>query len=144
MNWKSEAIKELKNYSQRKVATDNIKERIKTLEEQYVSLKGVSIGEPVMGGFSRQEEKMLDNITERENLKFNLLIVEKLNALTEKGLGELTERERLVLEGFYFFECNNHVETLCRKMNVEKSTLYRIKDEALRKFTLSMYGIAEI
>ena len=144
MNWKPEAIKELKNYSQRKVAADNIKERIKTLEEQYVSLKGISIGEPVMGGFSRQEEKMLDNITERENLKFNLLIVEKLNALTEKGLGELTERERLVLEGFYFLECNNHVETLCRKMNVEKSTLYRIKDEALRKFTLSMYGIAEI
>lgn len=144
MEWKLKATKELKNYPQRKASEENIKERIKILEEQYTSLRGVSIGEPVMGGLSRQEEKMLNNISERGDLKFSLKIVEELNTLTEKGLSALTERERYVLEGFYFGECHNHVETLCRNMNVEKSTLYRIKDEALRKFTLSMYGTVEI
>ena len=144
MNWKAEAVRDLKCYTQRKSSIENIKERIKMLEEQYVSLRGVSTSEPVMGGLSKQEEKMLDNISERERLKFSLKIAEELNGLTEKGLKSLNEREKKVIEGFYILECHNHVETLCQKMNIEKSTLYRIKDEALRKFTLSMYGVVEI
>ena len=144
MNWKMEAIRELKSYPQRKKSIENVKERIKMLEEQYTSLRGVSTSEPVMGGFSKQEEKMLDNISERERLKITLKIAQELNKLTEKGLEALNERERKVINGFYISECHNHVEMLCQNMNIEKSTLYRIKDEALRKFTLAMYGTVEI
>lgn len=144
MNWKAEATRDLKSYPQRKQAVDNLKERIEILEEQFVSLKGVSVGEPVRCGLSKQEQKWLDNISERERLGFSLKIAEELIRLTEKGLEALTERERKVLEGFYINPQDNHVDLLCEELHFEKSSLYRLKDDALRKFTIAMYGTVEI
>ena len=97
-----------------------------------------------MGGMSRQEEKMLDNISEREKLSSSLKITEDLVKLTEKGLEVLEKRERQVLEGFYFERSENNVERLCEKFHLEKTRLYEIKDIALRKFTIAMYGTVEI
>jgi len=144
MNWRAEAVKDLKSYPQRKESIENIKERIRILDEQFTSLRGVSTSEPVMGGFSRQEEKMLDNISERERLGFSLKVAESLIALTEKGLETLDKKERAVLEGFYIHREDNHIDVLCEKLHFEKSRLYEIKDNALRKFTMAMYGTVDI
>lgn len=144
LNWKKEAANDLKSYPQRKKSLVNIRDRIKLLEEQFTSLKGISMDTPVMGGMSRQEEKMLNNISERECLSFSLKITEGLVELTEKGLEVLEKRERQVLEGFFFEKSDNNVERLCEKFHLEKTRLYEIKDIALRKFTLAMYGTVEI
>lgn len=144
MNWKVEAVRDLKTYSQRKESVENIQERIKVLDEQFKSLKGISADEPVMGGMSKQEEKWLDNIAERERLSFSLKIAEALVELTEKGLDVLDDRERQILEGFYINHTENHVDVLCDELHFEKSRLYQIKDKALRKFTIAMYGTVEI
>lgn len=144
MNWKKEAANDLKSYPQRKKSLTNIRERINLLEEQFVSLKGISTDTPVMGGMSRQEEKMLNNISERECLEFSLKITERLVELTEKGLEVLEKRERQILEGFFFEKTDNNVERMCEKFYLEKTRLYEIKDIALRKFTIAMYGTVEI
>ena len=144
MNWKKEAANDLRTYLQRKASCENIKERIEILDEQFVSLKGISADAPVKGGLSRQEEKMLDNIYERESLLLSLKVTETLVELTEKGLSMLNETEKAVLKGFYFENLENHVEKLCERFSVEKSTLYRMKDSALEKFTRSVYGIVEL
>ena len=144
MNWRKEAANDLRTYPERKAAIENIRERIEVLEEQFTSLKGISTDTPVMGGMSRQEEKMLDNISEREKLSSSLKITEDLVKLTEKGLEVLEKRERQVLEGFYFERSENNVERLCEKFHLEKTRLYEIKDIALRKFTIAMYGTVEI
>ena len=144
LNWRKEAANDLRTYPERKAAIENIRERIEVLEEQFTSLKGISTDTPVMGGMSRQEEKMLDNISEREKLSSSLKITEDLVKLTEKGLEVLEKRERQVLEGFYFERSENNVERLCEKFHLEKTRLYEIKDIALRKFTIAMYGTVEI
>ena len=144
LNWKKEAVNDLRTYPQRKESIENIRERIAVLEEQFTSLHGVSADTPVMGGMSRQEEKMLNNISEREKLTSSLKIAEDLVKLTEKGLAVLDKRERQVLEGFYFEKSDNNVERLCEKFHLEKTRLYEIKDIALRKFTIAMYGTVEI
>lgn len=144
MNWKAEAGKDLKTYPQRKAAVENIKEKIKVLDEQFKSLKGISAGEPVMGGASKQEDRWLDNISERERLSFSLKIAVALVELTEKGLEALGERERQILEGFYMQRAENNIEKLCERFHFEKSRLYELKDNALKKFTIAMYGTVEI
>ena len=144
MNWRAEAKRDLQTYPQRKAAVENIKEKIKILEEQFTSLKGISAGEPVMGGTSKQEDKWLDNISERERLGFSLKIAEALVELTEKGLEVLDDRERKILEGFYMRREDNHIEKLCERFHLEKTRLYEIKDNALKKFTIAMYGTVEI
>lgn len=144
MNWKAEATKDLKTYPQRKEAVENIKEKIKVLDEQFISLKGISAGEPVMGGASKQEDKWLDNISERERLNFSLKIAEALVELTEKGLSVLDDREYQILESFYIKRADNHIENLCERFHLEKTRLYELKDNALKKFTIAMYGTVEI
>lgn len=144
MNWKAEAVKDLKNYPQRKNAIESIKAKIKVLDEQLISLKGISTSEPVMGGMSKQEEKWLDNISEREKLGFSLKIVEALVEIIEKGLAALDERECAILKSFYIERRERHIEELCEEFHFEKSRLYQLKDNALRKFTIAMYGTVEI
>lgn len=144
MNWKSEATRDLKTYPQRKESVENIKEKIRILDEQFKSLRGISAGEPVMGGASKQEDKWLDNISERERLSFSLKIAEALVELTEKGLDVLDDRERQILEDFYMKRVENHVEKLCERFHLEKTRLYELKDCALKKFTIAMYGTVEI
>ena len=144
MNWKSEAIRDLKIYPQRKKSIENLKEKIKILDEQFKSLKGINSDEPVKGGMSRQEEKWLENICERERLTFNLEIAESLVLLTEKGLEVLDEREKEVIKGFYIQKIDNHIDVLCDRLCIEKTRLYEIKDNALRKFTVAMYGVVEV
>lgn len=144
MNWKKEAVSDLCTYLQRREALENIRDRIEILESQFTSLKGISTDTPVMGGMSRQEEKLLSNISERERLQASLKITEELVKLTEKGLEVLDKRERQILEGFYFERVENHVEKLCDRFHLEKTRLYELKDIALKKFTIAMYGTVEI
>ena len=144
MDWKTEAIKDLKSYPQRKEAIKNLKARIKILEDKFISLKGISIEEPVRGGMSRQEERWIDNIAERERLEMSLNIAQEMVDLTERGLEVLDERERQVIDGLYIEPSGAGVDFLCDSLNMAKSSLYRLKDEALRKFTLAEYGTVEI
>ena len=144
MNWKKEAANDLRTHPQRKEAVINTQERIKALEEHFISLKGISTDTPVMGGMSRQEEKMLDNIAERERLTESLKIAKKLVELTEKGLSVLDERERKIIDGFYFEKSDNNVERMCEKFHLEKTRLYELREIALKKFTIAMYGTVEI
>ena len=144
MNWKKEAANDLRTYLQRKESLKNTQERIKALEEQFVSLKGISTDTPVMGGMSQQEEKMLDNISERERLTASFKIAKKLVDLTEKGLDVLDDRERQIIEGFYFEKSENNVERMCAKFHLEKTRLYELREIALKKFTIAMYGTVEI
>ena len=144
MNWKTESTKELKIYSIRKESLKSIKERIKILEALSVSLKGISTDTPVMGGMSRQEEKLLNNIVERGNLLESFKVTARYVALTEKGLSALDERELEIIDGFYFSKTDNNVERMCAEFHLEKTRLYELREIALKKFTIAMYGSVEI
>lgn len=144
MNWKREAIEDLRRYSARKRSVENLQMRLNLLEEQYISLRGVSASEPVMGGVSKQEEMWIQNISEREKLRFSLKIALELTALTEKGLEVLDERELEIIRFFYIEPRSKNVDEICRKLFLEKSRVYQIKDEAIRKFVTAEYGAVEI
>lgn len=144
MNWKREAIEDLRRYSARKRSVENLQMRLNLLEEQYISLRGVSASEPVMGGTSKQEEMWIQNISEREKLRFSLKIARELTALTEKGLEVLDERELEIIRFFYIEPRSKNVDEICRKLFLEKSRVYQIKDEAIRKFVTAEYGAVEI
>lgn len=143
MNWKTEAVYELKSYATRKSACENIREKIKILEAQAIALNRISSDEPVMGGSSKAEDKLINNIVERELLKENLTILERALILTERGLASLNDREREVLNGFYINRTSTYIDELCYRFNIEQAQVYRIKNEALRRFTLAMYGVIE-
>ena len=138
------AIADLRVYEKRKAAVGNLEERIKILNEQYVSLRGLSNSAPVMGGANRQEDAWINNIAERGQLETNLKIVKSLVGLTEKGLASLTDAQRLILELFFINRAQGYKEILCDRLCIEQSRLYELKDRAIKDFVIGMYGIVEL
>lgn len=144
MDWKRSAIEDLRNYRHHKDSLENIPSRIVALRDQYVAIKGgMSDGTPVQGRGSTIEDRMLSNITERERLSHNYRAAQRLVELIERGLNGLDDRERKVLEGMYMGAGRGNVDKLCDELGYEQRQIYRIRDAALHKFTVSMYGITD-
>jgi hypothetical protein len=144
MNWKDVAIDDLERFERQKQALANISARLDVLEDCYTSLKSVATDKtPVQGGSTPIEDKLLSNLVERERLKHTYKATKKLVELTEKGLGRLNEDEKRTLELFFIHRHKYHVERLMEELGYEKTRIYSLKDSALYKFTISMYGLPE-
>lgn len=144
MNWKYEAIDKLKGYKAHKRALENIPREIKWLEGAFVSIRSATTDStPVSGGGSTREDTLLSNIAHREELERTLKQAKAWVKMVDAGLEVLDDEERLVLDRFYIHRAKGNVDRLCEELNVEKATVYRRRDAALRQFTLALYGVTE-
>lgn len=144
MNWKYEAMEKLKEYNAKKRALENIPGEIKRLESAMQSIRSAtSDGSPVNGGGNGREGMYLSNIVCREELERSFEQAQMWVNLVDAGLEILSEEERLILDMFYINPAKGNVDRLCGELGVEKPTVYRRKDAALRHFTICLYGCAE-
>lgn len=144
MKWTECAITDLRKYSGMKESLKNIPERIYVLELRFQSIKSTTTDStPVQGGGSHMEDTMLDNIVERERLKILYQADIRMVRLVERGLKSLSDEERTVIQLFYISRAEDYINRLIKELKYEKSQIYRIKDEAIYKFTICMYGIEE-
>lgn len=144
MNWKKEAIEDLKRYTCRKEGCLNVADRIRTLNADLNGVRAVySDAVPNHGGGSKMEDWRINAIMERDRLKINYANLKKLVQLTERGLSQLNEDERRVLDRFFVHRGGRHVDELMEELCYEKTRVYELKDEALYKFTVAMYGMVE-
>lgn len=146
MDWRKISIERLKDYENRKAALLSIPEQLETLELEFTSIRAATTdGQEIKGGGgSKIEDSLINNIVKRDELKRNLKIVKNEVAVTERGLKGLTADEEKILNKFYINRVHGHVELLCEELNFEKSRVYAIKEDALKKFTLACYGIIEL
>lgn len=145
MNWATVSIQRLKDYEIRRQAIENIAEQIEILEERFTAIRSATTdGTPTPTNANRREEMLAYNISMRDELKNNLSLAKREIALTEKGLAACTEKERKILTSFFIHRTRNHIQQLCDELYVSKTELYRMKDDALRKFTIAMCGIVDV
>ena len=144
MNWKKEAIEKLKEYNARKQAITSIPMEIAQLESAVRGIRSAAAdGVAISGGGSGREDMLLSNICKREELKRSLATAKVWVAQVEDAMSVLNQEERLVLDRFYINPAIGNVDRLCGELNVEKPTIYRRKDDALRHFTICLYGCTE-
>ncbi len=146
MNWQKVSIERLRAYGARKNALTIIPEQIKTLEMSFTSIRAATTdGTAVSGGEgNKRETALIDNIVMRDELAQNLKIAKREVAITEKGLAGLTDEQQTIIAMFYIDRPRGHVDLLCEKLYLEKSRVYALKEDALKKFTIACYGIVEI
>lgn len=146
MDWRKMSIERLRDYENRKRALELIPEQIKTLELNFASVRAARTdGTPVKDGSgNKREDALINNIAKREELERNLRIAEAEVRITETGLSTLTEEEKTVLDKFFINRPRRHIEALCETLCYEKTRIYEIKETALRKFTMSCYGVIDI
>ena len=126
MNWKQEAIEKLKNYEGKRTALENIP------EEKAAGGESISQVE--------DKEQHTCNLVCREELKRALKQARIWVKTVDRALATLSEEERLVLRRLYICQEKGNVDRLCEELHLEKASVYRRRDAALRQFTIALYG----
>lgn len=144
MDWKREAVDKLRCYAARRAALAAIPEEIRRLEEDAAGIRAADLDrDPVSGGGSAREDRLLSNIAHREELARALKQARAWVDLVDGGLAVLDPEDRLVLDRFYIHRARGNVERLCEELHLEKSRVYELKDKALRNLTIALYGVTE-
>lgn len=146
MNWQKMSIQRLREYEGRVTSLTLIPEQIKALELSFTAIRSATTdGTPVKGSNgNKREDALLDNIVMREELAANKEIAKREVDITEKGLAGLTEEQRKILYTFFVNRPRDHVGLLCEELCLERSRVYDLKDDALKRFTMACYGVVEI
>ena len=144
MNWICESISDLRLYGQRKRFLENVDNQLIWLENDFAALKGCATdSEAVDGGASRSEDHLLNNIVKRDKLRQNKELAEKFVQTIERTLYLLPRQQQEILAEFFIDRSKGHIERLMEKYHVEQSMVYKLKNEALRNFTLLRSGYIE-
>ena len=143
MIWKNEAVNRLKAHQAKKLALENIPLEIR---QQVLALSSIRSADPdsaPVRGNSTREDAMLNNMVYRSELEDSYLRTKLWVDATDKALGLLTPEERTLLERFFIYAEPKAADRLAGDLHMDVKTVYRRKDEALRKFTIALYGMAE-
>lgn len=143
MIWKNEAVSRLKAYQAKKLALENIPMEIR---QQVLALSSIRSADPdsaPVRGNSTREDAMLNNMVYRSELEESYLRTRLWVDATDRALGVLNQEERILLERFFIYAEPKAADRLAGDLHMDVKTVYRRKDEALRKFTIALYGMAE-
>lgn len=139
MNWKQQAIDRLAQYQTARCAENNLHNEVRRLRGALDS-PGVSRADKPLGALKSREDWVLGQMVLLEETSHRLSQTRQWLQTTEDALKELTDEERLVLQRLFISPKKGGVEELCRELNAERSSVYRRRDQALRRFTLALYG----
>lgn len=127
MNWKAEATGKLRRYDAMHQAEKNLSEEIDRLQ--------VAENAP--------EDERLNELVQHGELEDSLRQVRKWLQSVSRALAALTPEEKLVLYRMHMYPEKGNVDRLCEELRLEKSSVYRRRKRALRKFTIALYGAEE-
>ena len=144
MNWKRETIQDLKDFKYLQEYVAKYPRLMAELHEDLTSLKGICNKEAVSGGgSSKTEDAWINIIAKKDQIKVNHNVKVLKYKRIKESLDILSEQERITLDYFYIEKRKNHIGELMRRFYIEKSAVYDLKNEALRKLAISMYGSCE-
>lgn len=146
MNWKQEAIEKLKDYSSRAASMDNLKEQIANTRADITSMRHSRADAVAVRGSStsRRDDRLINAICSVEEMKNNLQLTGRWLKTMDNALSKLTQEEYHVLDVFFIHPQKGAVNRLRDEFCLqEESSIYRRREQALRRFTLHMYGMME-
>lgn len=135
-DWKNEAIEKLKDYEAKRQALRIIPREIEQLESELVGLKNAPVDES-------NKDRILDCTMQRAELLRNLKHAHLWVADVSAALDILDQDDRRLLERFYIDGRSRAATELATEFIADIKTIYRRKDNALRKFTIALYGCTE-
>ena len=145
MKWDLASIDDLKRYNGLKNSLKSIRERIELLNYEFTSVGSPQLDRvPTREGGNKMEDFIISNISERERLNILYNVNKKMCGIIGRGLRGLPDGERRILEICYIENRRGGAESAMEELNIERSEFYRLRDRALRSFTVNMFGICEM
>ncbi len=141
IDWKAEAVKELRNYKFNVQGVKNLRERIEILDAQLEGIRSPGSTEGAGSGRER-DETYCDVITKRDNMRRRLDIIEREIQLIDKALSALSQPERDALVIRYINSEYNSIGHICSALHVERTKAYSICAGALQHFSAALFGLS--
>lgn len=99
---------------------------------------------PVKGGGNRYEDYIVNQISNKDDLKVRLAIISGQKAVFQHIIDSLPRHEKAVIERFYITgNSRGAADDLMEKLEFEKSHIYRIRDKALDRICDMIDGFSE-
>ena len=144
MIWKFEAVDKLKQYVAKRQSLQSIPLEIAQVDLDMSSIRSASADStPVAGGGNGRENAMLNHIVRKNELLRSLERAQKWVAAVDASLEVLSAEDRLILDRFYIYPEKGAADRLAGDLHIDVKTVYKRKDDALRRFTISLYGETE-
>ena len=145
MDWKKIAIAKLEEYEPKRQSLQNIPMELAQIESTMTGIRSAKADSvAVKGSSGNARENMLINcIVKKEELQRNLEQAELWVKSVSAALGVLNLEERKILERMYMDQKKGAADDLAYELGLDRKTVYVRKDEALRKFTIALYGCVE-
>ena len=140
MNWRQEAKDQLASYEYNRNAVKSMELFSKEIEMELCSTPGQKMDAPVRGG-GGQEDFRLNRLVKLENIRSRMRQTQAWLDAMDGALQVMTPEDRLLLARFYIHPYKGAAEQLCQELNLERSTVYRMRDKSLERFTVALYGI---
>ena len=134
MNWKTEAVDRLQRYNALQQALLTMPKELKRLALEADALRDSRKN-------TRQGQNMLlDNLVMQQQLQRALEQAELFVSVTDQALNALKPEEIQLLKRLVMDSQWGNGNELLIDLGVARSTLYKKRDKALRKFALALYG----
>ena len=141
MNLRAQVVERLCNYELMDVAVKNLQEQIRWLKLNQEGIHAVRTDRvAVRNQPGRGEERLLENIEQRQKLENALENTKRWLQITDRAMTALSKEEQLILRKLYIHKTPGALNELCQRFEMEKSSVYRKRDRALDKLELALYG----
>jgi len=140
VNFRKEAVEKLRYYKLKKYSLQVAMEEYNRLGDEMAALHAASDGDRVTGGEGDREAVLISLIEKRDALSVAIKNTRTWIRVVDKAMAALGDDDRLILNTLYVEKTNGGINHLCERLFVEKTTVYRRRDRAIREFTIAMYG----
>jgi hypothetical protein len=107
-------------------------------------VKTARLDAPVTGGDPKAAEgRLMDNLMHQQELIWTLDQTKRWLEVTDNALKGLPREERLILQRLYICPEKGAIDRLCEELEMERSSVYRHRDQALQSFATALYGFPE-
>ncbi len=142
MDYIREAIEQLREYNLMVASVSTMQEQLEALKLEKYNIKAqVITREPKGGGTSEPDDNIANNIFKRRVLINSIVATNKKINCIDKSLTILENDEQKVLKRMFIIGSHNAIDDLSEELNLSKSQIYRIKEQAIRRFARAMYGV---
>lgn len=141
MNWKEEVTEKLRRYPAMASAAATIPGELARLEQEACTVQSAQFGRSGLRSVRAYEDRLLNITVKQQELESQLCSVESWLQTMDRALQRLPEWEKRVLELLYMERSS--ATQACQTLGMERSSLYRLRDTALKNLTLCMYGALE-
>lgn len=145
MDYKEIVVQKLRTHVDRAASLPQLEDRIKELRAKKGNTSApVTDGVLRRGGSSKIEDRYISDMATMAELERNYRIASGEVDRVNRALQALDDTERRVLSALCIQHRKNAIFDVCEELCYERSHIYRIRDRAIRRMALRMYGLIEV